>query len=239
MKWSDLRSSWDRTIASNRLLAWSNFLLAICLAGLVVKLIDSRERLVLVPPHMDKQLELSWDEANADYYKGFGLYVATLVANVTPKTVEFVKAMLGTLMSREVYGPVRIQLTAMADDPIFQRGTNITFFTPSQVSYEVESRKVFVVGSLVTSAQSNVEFGKSVASTDMQSVVYEFRFEMANGRPLITAFNSYKGTTPRTAKWYRQNQLRPGDPIPEHLSNPKPSGEGMPNGVDRPIISKE
>ena len=241
MKWGRLKGNWDSTVATNKMLTGVNFILAIAVAGLVIKVVDTRERLVLIPPHLDQQVELSWSSANADYYKGFGLYIATLMANVTPKTVEFTKSMLGTLMNKEVYAPVRLQLTAMAEDPIFQRGTNMSYFTPSQVIYEVETRKVFVVGSLITSALSNVEFGKSMSSTDVQNVVYEFRFEMANGRPLVTEFTSYMGTQARTMKWYRQNQINPGEPIPEHLANPKEFNKKQQKSVtaDVPVVTKE
>lgn len=202
MKLLKLSTNWTIAALNNRGLLVANIAMAITIPILAVMAFTQRERVVLVPPHLDKRVEVSWNAASGDYYKGWGLYVATLMGNLTPKNVKFTADVLSPMFAPEVYAPIRTKMLALLDDPNFVRANAFNFFTPRQVIYEAELKRVFVSGFLVTSAYNYVSSG---SASDTKPVVYEMDFTMRSGLPVITRFDSYEGTQPHTQAWLSKN----------------------------------
>lgn len=202
MKLTFLSGTWDLARKNNTVLLFSNIALSVALVVVGFLAFGQRERVVLIPPHIDKKMEISWSAANADYLKSWGLYVATLIGNITPKNINLVADALGAFLDPSIYPSVRAQVKSLADDPIFQRANAINYFAPEQVVYEIDTnknQKVFVVGQLVTSSFEGPNAGKS--GGEFKSVIYEMSVAMRDGRPVIIDFTSYPGTQPRTQKW--------------------------------------
>jgi len=198
----------DLALRNNTILLFTTIILSVCLAICVSMNVSDHERIVLVPPHMDQKMEVSWRHANAAYYKAWGLYATTLVGNVTPKTVDFVADALGFLLHPSIYPRIRAQVKGLAEDPVFQRANAINYFAPHEVTYEVDAdrrQKVFVTGQLIT---SNFEATTAVsgARSDTKWVVYEMTFEQTDGRPVIVELTSYPGRQPHTMKWWSTQQ---------------------------------
>lgn len=187
-------ATWESTIRSNNFLLVSNTCLVILTAILITLLLSRHERLVLVPPHLDSKMEVSWNSANEGYYKSFGMYVATLIGSVTPRTVKFVANSLGDFMAPPIYSKVRAQILSLANSPTFMHATSTNFFRPDSIVYEASTSRVFVLGKLV-----NAGF-QEVADSE-KPVIYEMRIRMHDGRPQITGFTSYSGTQAHTLKW--------------------------------------
>lgn len=203
MKMSALGKTWDLAVRNNTILLITNVILTVLLAFSVGVALSSRERIVLVPPHLDKKVEVAWHNASADYLKSFGLYVVTLIGNVTPKNVTLVADSMGAFLDPSIYPQIRAQIKSLSEDPIFQKANAINYFAPDQAIYEVDTnkkQKVFIVGQLVTSSFENSP-GSQNSRAEFKWVTYEMGVVMRDGRPVITEFTSYPGNVPHTAKW--------------------------------------
>lgn len=208
MKLKSLGTTFSRAIKNSSYMAISNVLLAIALLLAVIKIFTLNERLVLTPPHMDKKMMIAWDHADQAYYETWGMYVATLIGNVTPKTVTLVADALGTFIDAPIYPKLRNEILSLADDPVFQKANAINYFAPDRTVFEIDetgTRKVFVVGQLVTSSLEPAAMLNG-PRTEPKWVTYEWTMEMRMGRPWIVAYDSYKGNQPHTMKWKAAQQ---------------------------------
>jgi conjugal transfer pilus assembly protein TraE len=194
MKLSAMMGSWEKANRFSHLLMLSNVALALTLMGAVYLAIGNRERVVLVPPQLDTRVSLDMSTASSEYLKSFGLYIATLAGNITPYNIEFITDILSRHLDSRVYTAVRTRLRAVADDPLFRSSGGASWFEAKRLDFEKETSRVFVVGQLNT-----LSAGKS--SADVAPVVYDLKIEMRDGRPLVTALNSYEGSEPHTLKW--------------------------------------
>lgn len=207
MKLIFLGKTWDMALRNNTGLLVSNVVLSLLLFISVTSNLSNHERIVLTPPHMDKKMEVAWNAASGEYMKSWGLYVATLIGNITPKNVNLVADAMGGFLDPSIYPQVRAQIKSLAEDPVFQRANAINYFAPEQAVYEVDSekrQKVFVVGQLVTSSFEGLQQG--ARGGDFKWVVYEMSLLMRDGRPVITEFTSYPGNQPHTQKWLQAQQ---------------------------------
>ena len=186
----------------------SNVILAVGLVVAIIQITGEHERIVLVPPHLDRQVEIAWNSADAEYMKSFGLYVATLVGNVQPRTSKVVLDTVGAFMDAEIYGEFRRQTRAIIDDPIFKQSGAVITFQPSSIQYEAETSRVFVVGALIT---------KSATNNRAKTVTYEIGMQVRNGRPWVHHFTSYEGSVPHTLSWHVQYAKREGKELPNYV----------------------
>lgn len=207
MRLNALGKTWNLAIRNNTGLLVANIILAVALAFSVGANLSTHERVVLIPPHMNEKMEVSWADASAPYYKSFGLYVATLIGNITPRNVQLVADSIGQHLDSSIYAPVRAQILALADDPVFQKSNSVNYFAPDQVVFEAErgkTQKVFVVGRLMSTSYAGA--GTGAATVDAKNLVYEIGVRMDGGRPVITEFTSYPGAQAHTAKWRASQQ---------------------------------
>jgi len=192
MQLSFLGKTWDLALRNNFGLLISNVILSAALAGAIYVIVNNHERLVIVPPFIDSKLEISWDSANADYIKSFGLYMGTLVGNVTPKNAKFVTESMSQFLAPEIYAETRGQILSFMEDPAFRQGGFVVAFAPERVVYEPRTHKVYVIGNYISTV-----LGQKDISTQKQ-VVYEMEIVIRHGRPLVSRLASYQGNTPRT-----------------------------------------
>lgn len=178
-------------------------LLAIALAStasttfLAMKVSSDHERVVITPPHITERMEITWDSANAEYYKAFGLYVAGLIGNITPKNADFIVETLSSFIHSSIYADVRTKLKAMTEDPAFRDSGAYSYFIPDQILYEPDTRKVFVGG--------NVMLGTAARQPRPEAIVYEFQIRIENGRPVVFGLQSYPGNEARTVEWKKNH----------------------------------
>ena len=178
----------------NRLLAITVLCLAIAVAVLTFTISTRDAKIEISPFGLDATIEISANSANAEYYKSFGLYVASMAANINPKNVKFVTENLSLFMSSKAYGAVRNALLAKAQDPIFLKSGSSVYFVVEQTPiYEPETSKVFILGTANTIAAAGL------VSAD--PFVYEMTLSMSNRRPVIEDIVNYPGTEPHTLKW--------------------------------------
>lgn len=186
---------------SNGLLILTNAMIAGALMVSVIGQYNSRERIVLVPPNIDRSVTVGWSSADGTYIKSFGLYAATLAGNITPKNVRFVVDNLSTMVSPRIYSEVRNRLLAQAESQAFVRNAVATTFMPDRILYEAETSKVFVIGTVSIKKADGVE--------NSGEMTYEIKVKMAEGKPLIDAINNYEGSEARTTAWLEAHRNDP------------------------------
>lgn len=201
MKLGFMMKTWDlaQKFASGLLVA--NIALAMTAAMTAYIAMGNRERVVLVPPHLDEKVELTMNSATAEYQKSFGLYLANLLGNVTPDNLEFTARVLSRHLSPEVYTQVRRQLKLAGNDPSFRNSGAASWFRATRLDYEAATRRVFVLGTLNT-----VAAGKSQPA--QTKVVYEMRVEIQDGLPIVTQFDSYEDDVPHTTAWAQRESAK-------------------------------
>jgi conjugal transfer pilus assembly protein TraE len=199
----------------------SNFILAVGVVYFLIASESERERIVLIPPHMDNKAVIAWDAANAEYYKSFGLYVATMVANLQPKTATAIVDSVSTFFDSSIYTEFRQQSLAIVDDPVLRQSGTVIVFSPNSIAYEQETRRVFVTGNLIT---------KSNAAERQKTVTYEVGLVMREGRPWVRHFTSYEGSILRTVSWHlnaSKGDMKavPMHAIPSAIKNEEKNGD--------------
>lgn len=148
----------------------------------------SKDRItVLVPPTLSEVTSISKRSADGGYKKGWAMFVAGLLGNVTPGNADTVVETLQLIMSPRVFSELR---TSVAQDVemIKKDGVSIAF-EQKTVLYERETDKVFVIGRTGISNAAGV-----VTKFDR---VFEMRVVIDNGQPQVVELDAYQGK-PRT-----------------------------------------
>ena len=185
-------------------------IMALGMALLSAKILMTDDIVRLVPPGMTSEAAIGSRSADADYLQSFGLYVATLSANISPKNAPFVADTLSKLVAPDVYPVIRKQVLAYANDPAMMASGAATRFDASGAIYEPSTNKVFVMG--------NFQVISSHGVGQPQPTVYELTISMRNGRPWVTGVDYYAGSEPHTKKWH---ELHPPVPAGDANSNQK------------------
>lgn len=178
-----------------------NVCLSVALLVSVTALVNQKERIVLLPPQIDRSVTIGWSSADGAYLKSFGLYVATLAGNITPKNAQFVVENLSVMMSPRIYPDVRKKLLAQAESVNFIRNATVTHFSPDRILFEDTTSKVFVSG------PTTVETSGGLTNTG--EMTYEMTVKMVEGKPVIDSINNYEGGEPRTSQWMEAHKDDP------------------------------
>ena len=202
MRLKFMSRTWEMSTTLTLWLAVSNTVLVVLLFVVANKIFSMKERVVLVPPYLNEQVSVGWNSASEAYYKSFGLYFATLVGNITPSNVDFVTDILSTFLAPEIYTSIKPKLIALSKDAIFRESGGTSVFSSSSISYEPETSKVFVAGTMTMAS-----YAKS--QPELKNVIYEIAIHIKDGRPMISYLDSYEGGQPRTLKWLAANPEQP------------------------------
>lgn len=208
MKFIDAVRNMSQLQAMTKSMLLSNVIMAAGLVYAVVAINGLRERVVLVPPNLDKRAEVAWKSADKEYLKSFGLYIAVLVGNMQPKSSAVILDSVSAFMDPSIYSDFRRQLLTLIEDPVFKASGSVISFIPAGIQYEVETSRVFVSGSLITSTSGSQKYQKQVT--------YEIGVVIREGRPWVAHFLSYEGSVPRTVNWHVNQSARDGKEIPDY-----------------------
>ncbi len=179
-----LAQTWSGINAENKYARMIIGGLVVANLALVFKLSFRDEKVVLLPPLLEKQAELTQAAAGESYKTAWALFVASFIGNITPKNADFVKAQVGQFFSPAVYSELRDSIDASAD-ALKNEGLSVTF-SVTDTLYEPNTDKVFVTGTTTTRARDNTA-GESIVRT------YEFQVSISNYRPIVTYFDIYRG----------------------------------------------
>lgn len=196
--------------ALSKSLMLANVIMACGLVYAFVSMSGERERIVLVPPMLDSKAEIAWASANKEYIKSFGMYIATMVGNIQPKSSHVVLDAVSAFMDPAIYTDFRRQLMTIMEDPVFKGSGSVISFLPNSIQFEADTSRVFVTGTLITSTSGSQKYQKQVT--------YEMGIAIREGRPWVSHFLSYEGTIPRTVAWHVNRSSREGGVIPEYAT---------------------
>lgn len=193
MKWSIFSNTWASLRTENVLY---RTLVPVLVIANVISMAGwlSKDRVtVLVPPTLSDAVSVAKRNADAGFKKAWGLYVASLLGNVSPGNADFVIESLQLLMSPRVFATLK-QNVAADVEMIKKDGVSVSF-EQKQVLYERETDKVFVVGRTGISNAAG-----QVAKFDR---IFEVRVSIDNGQPQIVELDSYQGK-PKTLEVLKQ-----------------------------------
>lgn len=189
MKLSDFLKTWDGVQDENRFSRKIMVVLTACLLVSLIMLFNKTERIILQPITLTENGWLEVDEASISYKESWGTYLAILLGNVTPATLDFIRERIEPLLSSGIYNSV---VTAMERQAADIRENRASFrYELRSVKYEIATQKTFAHGYSyeVGAAGDEKRFEKT----------FEFKMRVRNYLPEITYMTTYNGP-PRTEK---------------------------------------
>ena len=118
------------------------------LALLVILNLLGTVRTVVVPPSLNKSFWVTRDKASSEYLEQMGSFIAWLVLDVTPASIDWKKDMLLSYVEPEQYGPLKARQEVEAER--LKRISAATQFAPQQLVPSEEAQSVVVRGRLRT-----------------------------------------------------------------------------------------
>src|SRR5690606_36334310 len=126
--------TFSETVCGLRVAQYLNAALVAAVLLLAIAVLDDDKIIVLTPPQLSDKVELTPSTATAEFKRDWGVYLATLMGNLTPDNVGFVTDAVSSLLSPALYQDVRASLAASAN---LIRAENLSVrFSPSSVQYE-------------------------------------------------------------------------------------------------------
>lgn len=154
---------------------------------LLIQLMQTHERIILLPPELNGKAEVAYNQANTEYKESIALFLAQLLGNITPDNVDFVKAAVGPFLDPSIYADVMRDVERQANEIKSEHVTNS--FKPKKLFTDAESGKQFVTGTGVLEGVAG--------NTERSDQSYEVAIKVRRFRPLVTILETYKGE-PRT-----------------------------------------
>ena len=191
--------------ADNQSIRISNVLLVIIVLVLIYMLSQKKETVILLPPQLDEPIKVAQNIADSGYKRLWGVSVANMAGNVTPKTIQFVADYIGELLSSDVYHRISAELGSTVYK--IQQEGRTTRFVSRSVLYEEETDKVFVSGDYYVTTDANPFQAQGKNKPAPRRKVYEFIIDISDGRPVVNHFDTYLGEPRDAAYVARQKRL--------------------------------
>lgn len=189
MKLSDYLKTWDGVQDENRFSRKIMIVLVACLLLALVMLLNKTERVILQPVTLSENAWLESDEASISYKESWGTYLAILLGNVTPATLDFIRERIEPLLAAGIYNDVITAMERQAND-IRENRASFRYELRS-VKYEIATQKIFAHG-------YSYEVG-AAGDEKRHEKSFEFKIRVRNYLPEITYMTTYQGP-PRTEK---------------------------------------
>ena len=107
-----------------------------------------RVRTVVVPPSLNKTFWVTRDQASNEYLEQMGSFIAWLVLDVTPASIDWKKDILLGYVEPDQYGPLKTRQEVEAER--LKRINAATVFAPQQLVPSEEGQSVVIRGRLRT-----------------------------------------------------------------------------------------
>ena len=128
-------------------------------------------RTVVVPPSIEKSFWVSRDKASSEYLEQMGSFIAWLVLDVTPSSIDWKKGVLLSYVEPGQYGALKTRQEVEAER--LRRINASTLFMPQQLVPSEDAQTVVVRGRLRTLVN-----GFETAN-DLKAYLVEFSFNGA------------------------------------------------------------
>lgn len=106
----------------------------------------SRERMILVPPRITKQLWVQGNQVSKEYLAEMGAYLSKLFLDLSPSTVSYNHGILLTYATPEAYGSLKKQFLKEAEE--YTKLQLSTHFKPVEILANPETFEVTIKGSM-------------------------------------------------------------------------------------------
>lgn len=223
MNFQDLFGSFKKSASERSHNQKLVFLLATTCVVLAIGLVNKKTVVILVPPELSQESEISSNNASAEVKKAWGLMVANLAGNVTPGNVGFIERSLKGVLAPQLYHEL---LEALQQQALTIKDGQITLtFVPSDVTYQASKNKVYVSGETTKRGP----FSEPIR----EKKTFEFEIVVINYRPYVASWNAYAGgpridhqpQSPQEAKEALETQealeaREASDPTPEMEERP-------------------
>lgn len=197
MKLHSFGRTWDRALRTNLLLGILAVGQMAAVIVLTLAMVESKTRVVLVPPNLTTQARVGYVTASGNYLKAWGLYLAEMIGNITPANADFTIASIHRLFSASIYVATERQIDEYASD---ERKTGIvSFYHAHEIRWQPATKTVFVTGDMVTTTADGSTSGR-VQET------FQFDMNVVDGQPVVTRFLAYHGPA-HTLRWIEANGI--------------------------------
>jgi conjugal transfer pilus assembly protein TraE len=167
----------------NGYLVLSSGLLILCLTlSFLIIILCGRERIILTPPSMNKDIWVSTHSASPEYFSRMSLFFSELALNLTADNVDFQQELLLRYVDPSYYAVIKPQLVAQADR--IKKEHISTAFFPVDMKVDEKHAEAIVTGDL----KSYV--GDTALPT--KRITYRFSYRVNSFTPLITLFEEVK-----------------------------------------------
>lgn len=168
-------------------LALSGLVLAMILAlGTILKIAGS-ERTVIVPPAIERAFWVTSERAGKAYLEQMASYVAYLVLDVDPDTIDWKRSALLDWVAPDQHATMRTRQEVEADR--LKRINGATYFRPQQLVANEERQSVVLRGRLRTQVNGH--------ETSNDTKAYLAEFDFAGGRAHLKTFKDITNEDPR------------------------------------------
>jgi conjugal transfer pilus assembly protein TraE len=180
MDYAKLNSDLKEMRQRNRSLgvAVGGLIFGLLIALVVIVNLIGMERTIVVPPAIEKTFWVTKDRVSKEYLEQMASFVAWLILDVTPATIDWKKDILLNYVSPEQHGYLKSRQEVEAER--LKRINASTFFLPQQLVANDQDQTVAVRGRLRTQVN-----GQETA-TDTKAYLAEFQY--AGGRVHLKAF---------------------------------------------------
>jgi len=154
--------------------------LALCLflALVIILNIVGTQRTIVVPPTLNKSFWVTDSKVSAEYLEQMGSFIAWLILDVSPSSIEWKKDMLLTYVTPDKFGAFKTKQDLESER--LKRINASTYFMPQQLVPTEESQSVVVRGRLRTQVNGQ--------DTTTESKAYRVQFQYAGGRVHLETF---------------------------------------------------
>ncbi|WP_128002278.1 MULTISPECIES: type IV conjugative transfer system protein TraE [Piscinibacter] len=174
---NDLRAQRRSNRILGAIVGVQSLTILLCL-GVIVSIVGS-DRTVIVPPNIDKTFWVTKEKASREYLEEMGGYVAWLMLDVTPTTIDWKKNLLLNWVAPDQHAAMKTKMDLEAER---LRGNNAsTFFLVQQLAADEAKQSVVITGRL--RRQIN---GADVSDPETRSYLAQFQY--AGGRVHIQSF---------------------------------------------------
>jgi conjugal transfer pilus assembly protein TraE len=189
----------NQTIGGQNLLIIGLLALSIVLAVTAYSLVG-RERVILVPPTVSKSFWLDSEKVSGDYLDQMALFLAHLMLNISPRSVDFQAKTLLQYASPEAYAELKTAMASTSER--LKRDNAVTLFQPVTFTIDEPGMRVVINGVLATYIGD-----KRVTET---SKVYLIEFRYSGGKLYLSGFKETSSNDPLNLKAPGVADVRPG-----------------------------
>lgn len=175
MKSEQFVQSWNSTMNQNAFLK-KVLVFALVIIFLLGLALAAKDRtVVLLPPQLDAEAQVSRSKASESMLTAWGISIAELLGNVTPGTSAFLQKSIDPMLAPSIRDRV---LDAIAEQvkKIDKEQLSIAF-EPAEARFDHRQNKVYVTGDLVTTNVRGV--------SDRQIRTYTMQFKVQNYRVML------------------------------------------------------